>query len=433
MYFAYTLLLAFAVLLSSPWWLLRLVTHGKYRAGLGERLGRVPQRLRTADKRPAIWVHAVSVGEVLAVASFVQRLRDDFPEHRVVVSTTTKTGQELARKRFGEENVFYFPLDFGFCIRPFLRVFRPELAVIAETEFWPNFLRLAKKSGAQIAVVNARISDRSLPRYRRWRGLLRRVLGNVDVFCAQSQEDMRRLCEIGAPAERVHVSGNLKFDIQPPGETALVAQLRAAIREGGAGPVIVAGSTVEGEEPDIFRGFVELRQQFSGALLIVAPRHPERFAHVGAEFSQCGLPLTRRSEWNGTPLTGGVFLLDSIGELASVYALADIAIVGGSFARRGGHNILEPAWFAKPIVIGPNYENFRDIVEQFRRADAVSISENPMHAALELLNDPTRASDLGCRGRAVLDLNRGATDHTLNQLRQLLYSVKPQPEPHEVA
>src|SRR4051812_1648512 len=167
MYFVYRSLLALALLLSSPWWLLRMMTHGKYRAGLSERLGRVPRRLRIKDERPAIWIHAVSVGEVLAVAGLVQRLRAEFFEHRVVVSTTTKTGQELARKRFGDDNVFYFPIDLAVCIRPYLRALRPELVVLAETEFWPNFLRLAKRSGAQIATVNARVSDRSFPRYRR--------------------------------------------------------------------------------------------------------------------------------------------------------------------------------------------------------------------------------------------------------------------------
>lgn len=433
MYFLYSSLLALAVLLSSPWWLLRMAMHGKYRAGLSERLGNVPTRIKTPNTRRAIWIHAVSVGEVLAVAGLVQRLRSEFSEHRIVISTTTKTGQELARKRFGEEDIFCFPLDFAFCIRPYLRALRPELVVLAETEFWPNFLRLPKRSGAQIAVVNARISDRSFPRYRRWRGLLRVILANVDVFCAQTQEDKRRLCEIGARAERVHTFGNLKFDIQPPSETPLVAQLLAAIREGSAGPVIVCGSTVEGEEADLLRGFTGLQQLFPGALLILAPRHPERFSAVAAEIGSFRLPSTRRSEWNGSPLSGGIFLLDSIGELASVYALADVAVVGGSFMPRGGHNILEPAHFGKPIIVGPHYENFRDIVDQFRAAEAVIITEQPMAAAAALLGDSQRAPELGIRARAVLDANTGATERTLSQLRQLLHAAYRQPEPHEVA
>ena len=189
------------MLASLPYWLFQMARHGKYRKGLAERLGRLPSRLRLPkEQEPAIWVHAVSVGEVLAVAGLVEELRRRFPQHRIFISTTTDTGQALARKRFGEANVFYFPMDFAFAIRPYLRALRPRMVVIAETEFWPNFLRLAHASGARIAVVNARISDRSWPSYRRFRGLLRRLLANVDLFLAQTPEDAARLRDIGADA-----------------------------------------------------------------------------------------------------------------------------------------------------------------------------------------------------------------------------------------
>lgn len=427
--FLYSSLLALVAVLSAPWWLFRMAQSGKYRAGIGERLGHVPARLRS-DARPAIWIHAVSVGEALAVAGLVQRLQVEFPEHRVLISTTTKTGQELARKRFGDENVFYFPLDFAFCIRPFMRAIRPSLVVLAETEFWPNFLRLARASGANVAVVNARISDRSFPRYRRWRRMLRRVLGNIDVFCAQTEQDAHRLREIGAAAERVHVSGNLKFDVQPPKTAPIVEQLRNAIQQGGAGPVIVAGSTVEGEEELLLRDFQQLiASKFPKSLLILAPRHPERFSSVAQvpAFSQG--TFAHRSEWKETALCAGVFLLDSIGELASTYALAEVAIVGGSFAARGGHNILEPAWFAKPIITGPHYENFREIVDHFVRADAIVVTEEPMAAAAVLLRDMASAREIGSRARAAFDAMGGATDRTLDLLRNLM----PERSEHEAA
>ena len=231
MYLIYSALLAAGLLVSLPYWLLQRMRHGKYRAGLGERLGRVPQRLVAQPSRPTIWVHAVSVGEVLAVSGLVGEFTKRFPQYRVVVSTTTDTGQKLARTRFGAENVFYFPLDFAFAIRPYLRLLRPELIVIAETEFWPNFLRLAHASGARIAVVNARISDRSWPGYRRLRRLLKGVLQQVDLFLTQTGEDARRLEEIGAPAERVHVTGNLKFDVPAPAAPSIVASLRAAFQQ----------------------------------------------------------------------------------------------------------------------------------------------------------------------------------------------------------
>src|SRR3954469_1596047 len=192
------------MLLSIPFWLYQMLRHGKYRRGFSERMGKVPGRVIKASRQPVIWIHAVSVGEVLAVAGLVGQMRRSFPEHRVVVSTTTDTGQDLARKRFGEENVFYFPMDFGFAIRPYMRTLRPELVVLAETEFWPNFLRMARASGARVAVVNARISDRSLPGYFRFRFILKRVLQNVDLFLGQNEEDARRLRQIGAPPGTVH-------------------------------------------------------------------------------------------------------------------------------------------------------------------------------------------------------------------------------------
>src|SRR6202167_6305365 len=225
------------MLASAPFWLYQMARHGKYRKGFLERLGRVPSRLRLRQgKERAIWVHAVSVGEVLAVERLVEDLRRRWPQHEIFISTTTDTGQVLARKRFGEGNAFYFPMDFAFAVRPYLRTLRPEMVVIAETEFWPNFLLLAHATGARIAVVNARISDRSWPRYRRFRGLLRRLLANVDLFLAQTQEDAARLQDIGASPERVRVAGNLKFDIPGPAPMAIVESVRKSIAAGGGGP-----------------------------------------------------------------------------------------------------------------------------------------------------------------------------------------------------
>ena len=305
MYFVYSALLASVFLLSSPWWILQAAVRRKYREGLGERLGTVPARLRPSnsnDARRVVWIHAVSVGEVLAIAGIAEQLQQ--LGFRVAVSTTTMTGQKLARERFGAGNACYFPLDFAFCIRPYLQALQPQLVILAETEFWPNFLRLAKNSGARLAVVNARISDRSFPRYRRWRGLLHRVLQHVDLFCAQSEQDSRRLRDIGAPAERVEVAGNLKFDTAPPSELPIVQQMRAAIRQGGATPVIVCGSTVEGEEPWLLQDFAaQLVPRYPRALMVMAPRHPERFGQVAQTAASYGLGLERRSQWTGADLT----------------------------------------------------------------------------------------------------------------------------------
>jgi 3-deoxy-D-manno-octulosonic-acid transferase len=419
----YSALLALGLLLTSPYWVIQMLRLGKYRAGLAERLGRVPERIRADDSQPAIWIHAVSVGEVLAISGLVAQLHQAMPGHRVVVSTTTHTGQKLARERFGAENVFYFPLDFGFCIRPFVKALRPALVVVAETEFWPNFLRVVRTSGARVAVANARISDRSFPRYRAWRFLLSRVLRYVDLFLAQSQEDARRLREIGAAPDRVHVSGNLKFDVKPPEEVPLVDELRHAIARGGAGPVIVAGSTVEGEEELVLAAFRKMREQYPKALLILAPRHKERFAAVNDILARSGLPFVARSAMNGTSsLAGSVLLLDTLGELASVYALADVAFVGGSLVPRGGHNILEPAHWGVATVVGPHTENFRDIIGIFRQADAVCVAQ-PEHLAdvlLELLQNDDLRRALGQRARQVVEQQMGATQRTLEALRALI-------------
>jgi 3-deoxy-D-manno-octulosonic-acid transferase len=421
MYLLYSILLAVALLCVTPYWLYQMLRHGKYRLGLSERLGFVPQRI-TSNTKPSIWIHAVSVGEVLAVGELIRRIRTEFPEHRVVVSTTTDTGQKLARERFGTENVFYFPFDFKFSVIPYLETLRPDLIVIAETEFWPNFLRTAKQHGAKLAVVNARISDRSLPGYRRWRRILFRILANVDIFLAQTSEDSRRLCEIGASEDRVFVAGNLKFDVPAPPTPPIVNQLRSAFQSSGCGPVLVCGSTVDGEEPLLLNAFKAVLAQCPAAIMLLAPRHPERFEPVTELIQQSKLWFWKRSTWNGESLSSGVFLIDSIGELASLYALADIAFVGGSLVPRGGHSILEPAQHGVAILVGPHTENFRDIVELFRTNDAVRIVPPAQlnTTVLELLANNHERHALGHRALETLQSKRGATQFTLDKLRTLL-------------
>ena len=426
MYALYSAILAAVFIIGLPWWLLQMFRSGKYRAGLGERFGRVPERIVAHHTyKPVIWIHAVSVGEIIAVGGLINEIRERFRGYRIVISTTTLSGQALAREKFGEENVFYFPLDFAFAIRPYLRALRPELVVIAETEFWPNFLRLVRRSGARIAIVNARISDRSFPRYRRWRSLLAKWLANVDLFLAQSDLDRGRLVEIGAAENRVRVSGNLKFDARPQREAPVVAALRATIDVSDAYPVLVCGSTVAGEEPMVLDAFRKVLERFPRATLILAPRHPERWDSVAELVRQSGLPFWLRSECVGTMhlnLAGGIFVLDSIGELASVYSLATVAFVGGSLVPRGGHNILEPAQHGRAIIVGPYTENFRDIVSLFVRAGAVDVVDRNdfAHELLHLLFQEEKREQLGQHAAEVIRVNAGATDRTVDALEKLL-------------
>ncbi len=409
------------MLLSLPYWLLQMLRHGKYRHGLAERLGNIPARIKTA-RRPTIWVHAVSVGEVIAVTGLIAALRSRFADHRIFVTTTTDTGQAMARKRFGEENVFYFPMEFAFAIQPYLQTLRPELVVIAETEFWPNFLRLAHQSGARIAIVNARISDRSLPNYRRFRWALRHVLSNVDLFLTQTTQDADRLRAIGAEETRIQVTGNLKFDAPLPAIPPIVHTLRKSFEERKAGPVLVCGSTTEGEEPLLLKAFENLLPANPRAVMILAPRHPERFDSVEALLQKMNIRFHRRSLWHGEPLAGGVFLLDAMGELAALYALADVAFVGGSLVPRGGHNIIEPAQYGAPIVVGNHTENFRDIVGLFRSRNALRIvtpAELPL-VLMDLFSHPDDRAALGQRAIETLRSQTGATQRTLEAIEGLL-------------
>jgi 3-deoxy-D-manno-octulosonic-acid transferase len=421
MRFLYSLAVTFVLVAGLPFWLLQIALKPKYRAGLWERLGRVPARLRrTNANENCIWIHAVSVGEVLAIAGLVTAFKKKFPDWRVAVSTTTQTGQALARAKFGEENVSYLPLDLGIFLRPFFKALRPRALVLAESEFWPNLLSVANDEACRVAVVNARVSDRSFPRYMRFASLLgKHVFPKFDLLLAQGDIDAERLKQMGAPASRVQVGGNLKFDFTPPADIELVQRLKNATM---GLKVFVCGSTVEGEEQLLLQALEEIASH--GTVNVLAPRHPERFEEAAALLSQFGIAVVRRSTWKDEAIAPGtIFLLDSIGELAATYSLGDVAFVGGSMVPRGGHNILEPAYFAKAIVVGPYMENFRDIAQRFDAAGALLTVEpqNFAKTVNQLMSDDSRRAELGARARQVLDANKGATERTLSALEVLLW------------
>jgi 3-deoxy-D-manno-octulosonic-acid transferase len=426
--FFYNLALLAILFVGSPWWLWRMATTQKYREGLWERLGRV-RPLRDQAGRPLIWIHAVSVGEVLAVTRLINTLDAVLPEYFVAVSTTTRTGQALARERFGPNRVFYCPLDLPWAVRAHLNALQPRLLILAETEFWPNLLNSCFRRGIPVAVVNARISDRSWPRYRRVRFFFKPLLHRLARVLAQTETDADRLKTIGCQPDRITVAGNLKFDVRVGVEaeaTRLLNILAPDLR------LIVAGSTLEGEESALLEVWPQLLAADPHLAMVLAPRHPERFSAVAGLLDSSAIPWVRRSDWKSKPPgtfkplhPGEIVLLDTIGELASVYSLAAIAFVGGSLFPTGGHNPLEPAQFAVPIVMGPHYANFRAIAEDLLAHHALRIaSKEDLSATLiELLRDPTGATAMGQRAKQVFNQQAGATDRSIAALRELLSPI----------
>ena len=436
MYALYTIALLFALALSSPWWIAAMVFSGKYRAGLGERLGAVPDRVTEKLRgRRTLWVHAVSVGELLAAAPMIEKLRQEIAaaglDISVVVSTTTRTGQQLAREKFGADSVFYFPLDFPWVVDHYLKILRPRMVVLLETEFWPNFLRAAERRQIRVMVVNARISDRSYRRYLALRYFWRVFLSPVTMALAQSQNDAARLRMIGVPADRIRVSGNLKYDAvaSKGSEVAVVDELRRHLPPGAT--VWVCGSTAEGEEQALLDAHHVALTIVPNLVTILAPRRPERFDAVAAVLPSAGV---RRSQWMLQPQAiapGTIFLLDSIGELAQIYSLASLAFVGGSLlAPGGGQNPLEPAAHGVPILAGPHMQNFRAITAALQRAGALlTVTSGSLSSTLrDCLADQERLRQRGLLGLRHVEAQRGATDRTVQQiLRMLTPAVAPSP------
>ncbi len=436
MHFLYSLLTAAALALLTPYFLVRGVREGKYLHSLRERFGFLPRELCMDNTQPrgAIWVHAVSVGELLAGLPLARALQKRFPGHRLLVSTTTRTAQELARQRCAFANgIFYFPLDWAWVVRRVFGALRPELVVILETELWPNFLRQARRAAVPVVFVNGRISERSLARalrLARWcpplRTFYRRVLEDGTLYLMQSEADADRLRGLGAPSARVHVVGNLKFDFEPPQPSAFVGWLEQQLAQRQRRPLLVAGSVVAGEEEPVLEAYEQVRRQWPRSLLVLAPRKPERFADAAERATHRGHTVLRRSQIGTANALGDaadVLLLDSVGELAALYRLADVVFVGGSLVPAGGHNILEPAWFARVPIFGPSMDNFRAVADAFLQEGAalcVSDAAQLGQVWVELLADGARRERLGQAARTMLERNRGATLRALERIADVL-------------
>jgi len=428
MYLLYSLMTLLLVALVSPYLLYQAIRYRKYVGSLAQRLGYLPVSFNL-DAEASIWIHAVSVGEALTARALIPDLRRAYPRLRLFLSTTTMAGQEVAKRNVpGVDAVFYFPFDWVFTVRRTLQLVRPKLFVMMETEIWPNLLRECRRAGVRTILINGRISSRSYRRYRLIRPLFRRVLAEVDRFCVQGEESRRRLIELGADPGRVVVTGSLKFDsldVRAAGShTRPRDRVLRFFRVPASRAVIVAGSTMGDEDRAMLRAFRRIKDVTPNPLLILAPRHPQRFSEAVNLAQQAAFVTARRTELpiDSEP-RAEVVVLDTIGELAQVYQVATVVFVGGSLVDVGGHNILEPAVFGKPIVFGPHMQNFPEIAQTFlTNGAAVQIqSDRGLEEALvALLTDPVRRARLGAAARALVESNRGARDRSLTAVAELL-------------
>jgi len=413
------------------------VRNRGYWKSLPERLGFLPGLFRQTGPG-AIWLHAVSVGEILAAVEFLKGLRREFPRTRLFVSTSTLAGHALGKEKLAAlaEGVFYAPADYVWAVRRVLRTLQPSLVLIVETEIWPNLLREAKRTGAAVAILNARISDRAWPRYRALAWFFRGVLPAADCILAQTDAMGKRFVALGAAPERVRPAGNFKHDFEAhpaPSDSpvpALLERCRPAQIWIAASTMPPASAGDPDEDGAVLAAFRRLRERYPGLLLILAPRKPEQFDAATRKLEAAGIPHLRRSRLQHSSIITlpGVLLLDSIGELAGLFFTARVVFLGGTLAHRGGHNILEPAFFAKPVVIGPHMENFQAVADEFRRAGAcVEIREAAelADAVDGLLANPAAASELGRRALACAESKRGAVSRALAAARELYDSHLP--------
>ena len=431
MYLIYSFLFTLGALLTAPYYLWKRrdeLVGRRWR----ERFGLLPESYQQAA-RGAIWIHAVSVGETLAVVRLTRDLQALFPDRKIFLSSVTPAGRAAGESRLPSvAGRFYLPMDWRGAVGAAIRRIQPSLLVLVETELWPNLLRAAHESGARIILVNGRLSPRSFPRYHLVRPFMRRVLEYLDVICAQTEADAERFRQLGARPERVVLAGNLKFDAEPPragGFSHLVGKAAAAA---GRGPIMIAASTMPGEEPMVLSAWGKIRAHHPQALLILAPRHPARFGEVARILANSGcshIPRThlasQEAEVTSQLAAPEILLLDSIGELAGILELADVVFIGGSLVPTGGHNILEAAYWAKPVIFGPHMENFQDMARLFLEANAciqVQDAAGLAESVLKLFGNRASAEQLGERGKQVLEKQRGATARALEKIQRLLNS-----------
>jgi 3-deoxy-D-manno-octulosonic-acid transferase len=427
MYLLYNALLFSYFLAVFPALCYRRWKYGKPLVGVSQRLGRLPVGVNP-QRTASIWIHAVSVGEAIASRPLIRALRTAYPAHRLLMSTTTTTGQDVAQQ-FGSDldAVFYAPFDFTPVVTRALERIAPELLIVIDTEIWPNLFRACRKRGVRTMLVNGRLSDRSYGRYRLVRFFMRRVFEDVDRVCAQTATWAQRYVDIGADQSSVMVTGSVKFDALDPSMSSVVQpasdDVLSCFRFAKRRPVFIAASTLRGEEELVLRVVGRILEIASDALIIIAPRHPERFDEVRAMAEAAGYRVQARSELRGQDSDTPIVLLDTIGELACLFQVASVVFVGGSLVPAGGHNLLEPAVFGKAIIVGPHMDNFAEITSHFVAQKAVVQVRDATEFEIEsvdLVRDRGRRERLGNAARELVESCRGATKRTMTIAAGLL-------------
>lgn len=438
----YSILYTCSLLAYLPILLYRSIFGRKHRINLLQRVGRPAQMIRpetASQNTPSVWIHAVSVGEVNSVRVLVEKLA--LAPDQLWISTITDSGQALAAKLFQDRaRVFYFPLDWKWASCRYLRALQPSVVLLVETEIWPGFITAAESLSVPVLLVNGRISDASFRRYRRIRFFLKPLLSRIQHFCMQSRQDKQRILELGAPPDSVHQVGNLKYDYELPKNTQkepLVERVRGWLQSDDRDLLWICGSTRDGEEEILLETFSVLREEFPALRLLLAPRHPHRVARIGSLLESRQLSYVKGSDLASCPVPHSdgqsvpdpleqrpeVVVLDTIGELPYLYQLADTVFVGGSLVPMGGHNLIEAAYFGKPILFGPHMENFREISDSFLNAYAalqVRSGTELTSRIRELLKDPVSRKWLGRNARKVIRDNQGALQRTVGFVRQYL-------------
>ena len=428
-YLLYNFLLICTAFFLLPYYLFRGLKYGKSRRGIRQRLGYyAPEFVAAIKGKSSIWIHAVSVGETRAAMPLVKKIRQDYPEYLILLSNVTETGHAIALENPDIDHCLFFPFDFSWAVRRSLALIQPDLIIIIETEIWPNFTRIAHSRKIPLLLVNGRISDRSYPRYRKVRFLLRPLLDSFSAFCMQTQADMERIIALGAASDRVENTGNMKFDhdLKSIGE-AEIRQRKHEYRLPERTAILVAGSTHDGEERALVNAYKVIAQQVQGELLmVIIPRHPERKRDVQALLKDAGVGYRLRSMLKPDDkllVSGDVLLVDTLGEVLDFYSIADLVFVGGSLVPVGGHNLLEASLLAKPVLFGPHVHNFKEISAKLIRAGAgvkVANQRELEQQIVLILNDKVRSRAMGEAGRSLIAENAGATERTMKHIVRAL-------------